>query len=85
MGVLALKGRKALQRLALETGGEFFEVSESNPISRTYASIEETLRNQYSIGYTPQSPGRSGQYRKIKLAAKQKGLIVQTRDGYYAK
>ncbi len=85
MGVMALKGKKALQRLAQETGGEFFEVSEANPITRTYAAIEETLRNQYSIGYTPQAPGKSGQYRKIKLTTRQKGLIVQTRDGYYAR
>jgi VWFA-related protein len=85
MGMMALKGKKALERLAQETGGEFFEVSESNPITRTYAAIEETLRNQYSIGYTPQIPGKSGQYRKIKLTTRQKGLTVQTRDGYYAK
>jgi VWFA-related protein len=85
MRAVALKGQKAMQRLAQETGGEFFEVSQTNPITRTYATIEETLRNQYSIGYTPQSPGKSGQYRKIKLTTRQKGLIVQTRDGYYVK
>uniref|UniRef100_Q01YS5 von Willebrand factor, type A n=1 Tax=Solibacter usitatus (strain Ellin6076) TaxID=234267 RepID=Q01YS5_SOLUE len=85
MGMRALQGKKAMQRLAQETGGEFFEVSASNPITRTYAAIEETLRNQYSIGYTPQAPGKSGQYRKIKLTTRQKGLTAQTRDGYYAK
>jgi VWFA-related protein len=85
MRKMALQGKKAMQRLSRETGGEFFEVSESNPITRTYAAIEETLRNQYSIGYTPQSPGKSGQYHKIKLTTKTKGLTVQTRDGYYAK
>jgi VWFA-related protein len=84
-GVMARRGKEAMQRLARETGGEFFEVSETNPIPKTYASIEETLRNQYSIGYTPKSPGKSGQYRKIKLTTKRSGLIVQTRDGYYAK
>jgi VWFA-related protein len=84
MGMKAQQGKKALERLAHETGGDFFEVSEANPITRTYTSIEEVLRNQYSIGFTPSNPGRSGQYRKIKLAARRKGLIVQTRDGYYA-
>jgi VWFA-related protein len=84
-GIMARRGKQAMQRLAGETGGEFFEVSEANPIAKTYASIEETLRNQYSIGYTPKSPGKSGQYRKIKLTTKKSGLIVQTRDGYYAK
>jgi len=85
MGMMALRGKQALQRLARETGGDFFEVSAANPITKTYSAIEETLRNQYSIGYTPQVPGKSGQYRKIKLATKRAGLVVQTRDGYYAK
>jgi len=47
--------------------------------------IEDALRNQYSIGYTPKRPGVAGQYRKIKLTTKQTGLTVQTRDGYYWK
>jgi VWFA-related protein len=84
-GVMALRGKKAMQRLAQETGGAFFEVSESNPITRTYAAIEETLRNQYSIGYTPQGAGKGGEYRKIRLTTRKSGLIVQTRDGYYPK
>jgi len=84
-GILALHGRKAMQRLAAETGGDFCEVLETNPITRIYANIEEALRNQYSIGYTPHAPGRSGEYRKIKLTARRKGLTVHTRDGYYAK
>jgi hypothetical protein len=47
-----------------------------------FASIEEDLRHQYSIGYTPTAaaPG----YRHIHVAAKQKGLTVQAREGYYA-
>jgi VWFA-related protein len=84
-GMMALRGKRALQRLARETGGDFFEVSQANPITKTYASIEETLRNQYSIGYTPAGSGTSGMYRKIKLTTRKRGLIVQTRDGYYAK
>ena len=85
IGLMALRGKRALERLAKETGGAFFEVSAANPITRTYATIEEILRNQYSIGYTPQNPGKTGEYRKIKLTAKKKGLVVATRDGYYAK
>lgn len=79
------RGKKALQRLAAETGGAYFEVSKDNPIEKTYARIEDALRNQYSIGYVPEPTGHAGEYRKIKLGTKQKGLIVQTRDGYYSK
>ena len=47
--------------------------------------IEEDLRNQYSIGYTPTPSGGGTGYRKIHLTAKRKDYVVQTRDGYYAR
>lgn len=79
------RGRRVMRRLAMETGGAFFEVAKDSPIEKIYAQIEETLRNQYSLGYTPEPKGAAGQYRKIKLTTKRPGLIVQTRDGYFAK
>ena len=78
------KGRKVMQRLAAETGGGFFEVTDQNPIGKIYAQIEDELRNQYSIGYTPDRAGGEA-YRKIKLTTGKKGLVVRTRDGYYPK
>jgi VWFA-related protein len=79
-----LDGKKVLQRLAKETGGGFFEVSKKEPIEKVFQLIEEELRNQYSIGYTSDQPSGSPGFRKIHLTAKANGLIVQTRDGYYA-
>jgi VWFA-related protein len=74
-----------MQRLAAETGGAFFEVTKSDPVENIYSRIEDALRNQYSIGYTPARGATGGQYRKIKLTTKQPDLIVQTRDGYYSR
>ena len=74
-------GKKILQRLSRETGGGFFEVSKKLTIEKIYDQIQEELRNQYSLGYTPEA---GTGYRKIQLAVKKKDLIVQTRDGYYA-
>lgn len=76
-------GKKVLQQIAHETGGGFFEVGHSHPIEKVFATIEEELRNQYNIGYTPDQPNPDGIYRHIHLAAKPKGMVVQTRDGYY--
>lgn len=77
-------GKEVLHRLSRETGGGFFEVSKKLPIEQIYAQIEEELRNQYSLGYTPDKTDGGPGYRSIHLAAKQSGLIVQTRAGYYA-
>ena len=83
-GVYAsMAGKKALQRVSQESGGSFFEVSESKPISTIYMRLEEELRDQYSIGYTSDRAGAGAGYRKIHLAAKRPGLSVETRDGYY--
>jgi len=74
-------GKKILQRLSKETGGGFFEVSKKQTIEKIYGQIQEELRNQYSLGYSPET---GAGYRKIQLSVKKKDLIVQTRDGYYA-
>ena len=71
-----------LERLSQETGGRMFEVSKKESVDEIYARIEEDLRHQYSLGYTPDKP-ESG-YHKIHLATKNKDLVVQARDGYYA-
>jgi VWFA-related protein len=76
-------GRKVLERLSRETGGRYFEVSKKEPIDKVYESLEEELRSQYSIGYTPENKTASTEYRRIHLTMKQKSLIVQTREGYY--
>jgi VWFA-related protein len=81
--ILQTKGKSAMQRLSLETGGRFFEVSNDRSIESIYSQIEEELRNQYSFGYTSDHRGDDKLYRKIKLTTKRPGLIVQTRAGYY--
>jgi Ca-activated chloride channel family protein len=74
-----------MQRLARETGGGYFAVSDENPIDKIYAQIEEELRNQYSIGYTPNRSDGDKQFRKITLTTKRQDLVVRTREGYYPK
>ena len=76
-------GKKVLERIARETGGRFFEVSKRLPIDKVFEAIDEDLRSQYNIGYSSDSTDKSGAYRRIHLTTKQKGLTVQTREGYY--
>jgi VWFA-related protein len=78
-------GKKVLQRLSKETGGGLYEVSKNLSIERVFLRIEKELRSQYSLGYTSDQTQAGMGYRKIHLAARRKGLVVQTREGYYAK
>ena len=75
-------GKKILQQISKETGGSFYEVSKKLPIEQIYFRLEEELRNQYNLGYTPENPGEG--FHKISVTAREKALIVQARDGYYA-
>jgi VWFA-related protein len=77
-------GKKVLEQLSKETGGRFFEVSKKLPIDEIYTAINEELRNQYGLGYVPEKADATPGYHKISLTVKQKDLVVQTREGYYA-
>lgn len=75
-------GKKILEQISKETGGRMFKVSKKETVDAIYAEIEEDLRHQYSLAYTPDKGDTVG-YHKIHLLAKPKDLVVQARDGYY--
>ena len=75
-------GKKTLERISKETGGRMFEISKKQSVEQIYSSIEEELRNQYSLGFTPEKADNAG-YHKIVLKTKQKDAEVQTREGFY--
>jgi VWFA-related protein len=76
-------GKKVLQQLSKETGGRFFEVTKKETIDQIYAEIDEELRNQYALGYTPDKTDAAIGYHKLQLTTKQKDATVQTREGFY--
>ena len=76
-------GKKILERLSLQTGGGFFEVSHKLPIDKIYDQIQDELRNLYSLGYTSDAKDDAPGYRRINLTAAGANLSVRTREGYY--
>lgn len=75
-------GKKILEQISQETGGRLFKAKKDN-LDKVYAEIEEDLRNQYSLAYTPDKGNTVG-YHKIHLAVpNQKDVLVTARDGYY--
>lgn len=78
-------GRGVLMRLSKETGASFFEVSKKQGIDQIYQALQEELRSQYSLGFISDKPNEISEFRSLKLSTKQKGLVVQSRDRYWAK
>ena len=77
-------GKKVLDQISRQTGGRLFEVSKKRPIEQIYSEIQDELRNQYNLGYTPDRTDATTGYHKIHLTTRQKDLVVQARDGYYS-
>jgi VWFA-related protein len=76
-------GKKILEQISTQTGGRLFKANKKDALDKIYAEIDEDLRNQYSLAYTPDKGNTVG-YHKIHLAVpKQKDVTVNARDGYY--
>ena len=74
-----------MRKLTDETGGRTFRVDRRNSLTDIYNQLQEELRSQYVIAYTPTNPDRDGRFRKIEIRVKnRKELKVQARKGYYA-
>ena len=77
--------RTAFARLCNETGGRLFVAKPPAGHQKTYAAIQDELRNQYNLGYSSDRSNDGPSYRRIRVITRQPSLIVQARDGYYAR
>ncbi len=74
----------ALRKMSEETGGRLFKVSKKNTLDDIFKQIQEEMRSQYSIGYSPVNPAKDGSFRRLEVDTARKDLKVQARKGYYA-
>lgn len=81
------RARRALQEMAEQTGGIAFLPKDLSEVDSITQEIAHDIRNQYIIGYKPNTPQSRGGYRSVKVEARAPGykhLLVRTRSGYYA-
>src|SRR5579863_1683402 len=74
-----------LRRLCKDAGGIAYFPQEGEPVAKVSAEIARDLREQYTLGYTPQNMKRADVFRKVevKVTAPDHGkLRVRTRQGY---
>jgi len=78
-------GAKILERIADATGGRAFFPFQITQVSNAFAEIQNELRSQYALAYTPADLAPNGKYHSIEILAQdRKGLRVRSRHGYYA-
>jgi VWFA-related protein len=74
----------ALRAMSEDTGGHVFHVDQKMPLQRAFDELQEEMRSQYAIGYTPTNPTKDGTFRKVEIKTSNKDWKVQARKGYYA-
>jgi VWFA-related protein len=78
------KGDQVLTKLSEETGGKVFFPVSVEKMSESFKSIEEELRSQYSLNYTPADFKENGAYRPIYLTCRDRSYIARAKKGYFA-
>jgi VWFA-related protein len=77
-------GTTALHKMSDDTGGHVFRVDRRNSLDVVFKELQDEMRSQYSIGYTPLNDNKDGSYRKLDIKLSNKDLKAQARKGYYA-
>ncbi|PWU03802.1 MAG: VWA domain-containing protein [Terriglobia bacterium] len=77
-------GEGELRKMSDETGGRVFKVDRKHPLDEAFRELQDEMRSQYSIGYTPSNSVKDGSYRRLEIRLANKDLKAQARKGYYA-
>lgn len=83
-GLMVGGGESDLRKMSEQTGGRVFTVDRHHTLKDVFQEIQDELRNQYSIAYTPSNANRNGDFRKINIKVDKDEDRVQARAGYYA-
>jgi VWFA-related protein len=73
-----------LRRMSEETGGHVFHVDRKMTLQQAFVELQNEMRSQYAIAYTPTNPTKDGTFRRIEIKTENKDWKVQARKGYYA-
>jgi Mg-chelatase subunit ChlD len=76
------RGREYLEKLSANTGGRFYRADTYGNLGLAYDNIAEELRRQYSLGYYPETEGKAGEERQIKVKVNRPKVAVRSKGGY---
>src|ERR1700678_1640024 len=74
----------ALRQMSEDTGGHVFHVDRKMTLQQAFDELQNEMRSQYAIGYTPVNAAKDGTFRKVEIKTPNKDWKVQARKGYYA-
>ena len=78
------QGDKVMAQMAEETGGQSFFPPTVEEVSNSFRDIEEELRSQYALTYTPADFKYDGAFRTIYLYCNDRRYLARAKKGYFA-
>jgi len=78
------KGDQVLTQMAESTGGRVFFPPSVEEMSSSFKDIEEELRSQYALDYTPADFKADGAFRSIYLYCNDRRYQARAKKGYFA-
>jgi Ca-activated chloride channel family protein len=78
------KGDQVLTQMSESTGGRVFFPPSVEEMSNSFKEIEEELRSQYALTYTPADFKYDGSFRSIYLYCNDRRYQARAKKGYFA-
>jgi len=69
-----------MEDIAVQTGGLFFKNTKS--LDDVYRQIEDDLRSQHILAYTPKEPPTPGAWHRLEIRTTRPGIKVRAQAGY---
>jgi VWFA-related protein len=80
----------ALRKVSETTGGRAFFPRDESDLRAAFAQIQQELRSQYLVAYSPTNKKRDGSFRRVQVEVinpelRKQSLRLTYRQGYFAK
>ena len=80
----------ALKKISERTGGRAFFPKNEEDLRAAFAQIQDELRSQYLVAYSPTNKAKDGTFRKVEIAVvnpelRKENLRLTYRQGYFAR
>jgi Ca-activated chloride channel family protein len=80
----------SLRKISERTGGRAYFPRNEDDLRSAFAQIQDELRSQYLIAYSPSNKSKDGSFRKVQIEVtnpelKKQGMRLTYRQGYFAR
>jgi Ca-activated chloride channel family protein len=75
-------GSGYMRAIAQRTGGRHYQIETMSDLEKTFGTVADELRRQYSLGFYPKGQLEVGQKRRLKVEMRVPNLVVRARDNF---